>query len=93
METTLDDLMHSPHYTELKRRIELYRSMDHEQLLDRLEVLEGFVLGTLDEPAPLIGMPGENEAHWLEDGATPAPFSEPAFADMTPEDEANIRAA
>lgn len=34
-----------------------------------------------------------DEADFLEDGATPAPLSDPDFVDMTQEDEADIRAA
>ncbi|WP_105386073.1 hypothetical protein [Neorhizobium alkalisoli] len=34
-----------------------------------------------------------DEADFLENGETPAPMSEPSFVEMTPDDEANIRAA
>lgn len=81
------------HFPELTRRSGIYETLTREQLAHRLDVLEAFILGTTGEPAPLIGVPGEEEADFLEDGATPAPLSETDFVDMTREDEAKIRAA
>ena len=79
------------HFPELTRRSGIYGTMTREQLAHRLEVLEGFILGTTGEPAPLIGVPGEEEADFLEDGAISAPLSEPDFVSVTPEDEESIK--
>lgn len=67
------------HFPELRRRSNIYDTMPREQLVHRLEILEGFILGMTGEPAPLIGVPGE-EADFLEDGGS----------GLTPEDEATL---
>ncbi|MFC3165307.1 hypothetical protein [Ciceribacter thiooxidans] len=56
------------HFPELHRRSDIYGTLTCEQLVHRLDVLESFILGTIGEPSPLIGLPGEEEADFLEDG-------------------------
>jgi hypothetical protein len=75
-------------------RIEVFNSPEgliiaaHE--LDRVHVLRpSAVIGSSDLWAN-TNPDEDEEADFLEDGATPAPLSEPDFIDMTPEDEANI---
>lgn len=67
------------HFPELMRRSNIYDTMPREQLVHRLDILEGFILGQTGEPAPLIGVP-EEEADFLEDEGS----------GLTPEDEATI---
>lgn len=82
--------LENKHLPEFRRRNGIYETLTREQLAHRMAFLEGFILGTTGEPAPLNGLPGEEEADFLEDGATPAPLSEPDFVSVTPEDEALI---
>lgn len=56
------------HFPELMRRSNIYDTMPRELLVHRVGILEGVILGMTGEPAPLIGMPGEEEADFLEDG-------------------------
>lgn len=68
------------HFPELMRRSNVYDAMPRELLVHRLDILEGVILGMTGEPAPLVGMPGEEEADFLEDGES----------GLTPEDEATL---
>jgi hypothetical protein len=68
------------HFPELMRRSNVYDTMPRELLVHRLDILEGFILGQTGEPAPLVGMPGEEEADFLEDGES----------GLAPDDEAEL---
>lgn len=59
----------APHLPELRRRNDIYLDMTRDELLHRLGVLEGIFYGTTGELAPLDGIPGGEEAEFLEDGA------------------------
>jgi hypothetical protein len=68
------------HFPELRRRSNIYDTMPRELLVHRLEILEGVILGMTGEPAPWVGLPGEEEADFLEDGES----------GLTPDDEATL---
>lgn len=74
------------HLHELMRRSSIYDTMPHELLVQRLDILEGIFLGTVGHPASPVGIPGEEEADFLEGGESGlTPDDEAALAEMAAE--------